>query len=493
MGKGFCEVNDRNWTRKEYNTWDDAFHGLCPAVRQQSVRVAAYTQVLFNQACADGFGQDTPKGKACIRGKYAELAYKCGLYHQLGKALVPPEYQLWQSDFTDEEQAVYRKYTTDGRTLVALLQERGHHAREKRTGAIIEKPTQNVSMLMLRESCQQHMERWDGSGYPDGCAADAISPIAQIVGLAKELDRLSAETKSENPFDEAYTALTAQVGKAWSPELIDVLKAARSKCRAVYNKYIHYTLTLPKTVPLVKKRPNRPMGLQYRPMVTGLEGQVPAYEAIPWFGGIADRPGETESAEEVADLLHRTELVEDVSFYFLYEAADALVRMQNCKLEMKGILVQMLPEFYRLGSKLQRFRQLFADQPIPSAQLMLTVPEQVVIGASKATQETLRRYLRNGICLVLDGYHPDAIPVETLEDIGFTHLRPAPELNLQQQTAQWITDLRNRGFTLLGGGADSHDAIAWLAACGVTCFSGSLSGIPVNEDEMIRDCLIREQ
>ena len=42
--------NEQNWKRKEYETWDEAFRGLAPAVRQQSVRVAAYTQALFVQA-----------------------------------------------------------------------------------------------------------------------------------------------------------------------------------------------------------------------------------------------------------------------------------------------------------------------------------------------------------------------------------------------------------------------------------------------------------
>ena len=38
-----------------------------------------------------------------MKGKYADLAYKCGMYHQLGKALVPPEYQIWNNGFTEEE------------------------------------------------------------------------------------------------------------------------------------------------------------------------------------------------------------------------------------------------------------------------------------------------------------------------------------------------------------------------------------------------------
>lgn len=38
---------EETWKRREYETWDEAFRGLAPAVRQQSVRVAAYTQALF--------------------------------------------------------------------------------------------------------------------------------------------------------------------------------------------------------------------------------------------------------------------------------------------------------------------------------------------------------------------------------------------------------------------------------------------------------------
>ena len=124
-------MKEQTWQRKEYETWDEAFRGLAPAVRQQSVRVADYTHALFVQACADKFAASTPEGQARIRGQYADLAYKCGLYHDLGKALVPPEYQILQKDFTQEELAVYRKYTTDGRALVANLQERSTRARSE--------------------------------------------------------------------------------------------------------------------------------------------------------------------------------------------------------------------------------------------------------------------------------------------------------------------------------------------------------------------------
>ena len=92
-------MKEQTWKRKEYDTWDEAFRALAPVIRQQSVRVASYAQVLFVQACASSYGTKTADGAERMNGKYAELAYKCGMYHQLGKSLVPEEYQVWQNDF----------------------------------------------------------------------------------------------------------------------------------------------------------------------------------------------------------------------------------------------------------------------------------------------------------------------------------------------------------------------------------------------------------
>lgn len=485
-------MSELKWKRKEYESWDEAFRGLAPAVRQQSVRVAAYTQALFMQACKTPFGAGGDY-TAQIRSQYSDLAYKCGLYHQLGKALVPPEYQIEQKDFTEEERAVYRKYTADGAQLVADLQARTGRVKERRVGRLFERRVQNIPQLMLQESCRQHMERFDGSGYPDGRRGEEISPIARLVGLAHELDRLSALTKSENPFDEAYTELNAAAGTLWQPELIDILNAAREKCREVYDKYIYYTLTLPQTIPLVDKRPERPFGLTFRPMLSDRDGTVAAYEAAPWFRLTAQPDGDTVTAEEQQELIRRAGLAGEIMNYLLYEAADALYRMQNCKLDCAGILLEALPDFYQQGSRLKNFQKLFDDQPIPREKLMLTIPEDVALKANKTVSEILERYLRNGIVLVVDGYHPDGLSAQRLREMGFTHLRVAPELYLRQTTANAMYELTKQGFTLIGGGADSEDLLAWQLASGVAFTGGTMTGVPVTEDELIRDALLKER
>lgn len=481
------------WKRKEYESWDEAFRGLTPVVRQQSVRVAAYTQTLFTVACKLHFCANTKEGEARMRGQYADLAYKCGMYHQLGKSLVPPEYQIYQSDFTEEEIAVYKKYTVDGRVLVATLQERGERSKEKRGIKLEEKSTNKIPWLMIREACEQHMERWDGSGFPDGKLGSDISPIAQIVGLAKELDRLASETKSETPFDVALESIYATSGTMWSPELINVLKAAEADCRVVYMKYVAYTMTLPKTVPLVEKREDRVMGLKYRPMISNEDGFIPMYEAVPWFGGIADQPGETEGIENLRELFKRTNLVEDISWYFLYEAADAILRMQNCKLRMDGILLNMIPEFFQLPTQLQRFNKLFSDQPIDKEKLVLVLPEETYKSLNKGSREILTRYIRHGVEIMLDNYHPGDISPEEIMSQGIMKIRIDPELYMKQETAAEMVRLRNMGFALFGGNADTGDRLMWLINGGVYASSGTMTGIPVNEDEMILYSLAREQ
>ncbi|MBQ4333664.1 MAG: EAL domain-containing protein [Clostridia bacterium] len=486
-------MEEQKWKREVYETWDAAFKALLPQVRQQSVRVAAYARELFVKACAQSFAKHTPEGQARIHGRYADAMYKCGMYHQLGKALVPPEYQQLQPDFTEEEQQLYRKYTTDGRILVAMLQVRSAKARFWKKDNFEEQPTENIPWLMIRESCEQHMERWDGSGYPAGRTGDEISAVAQIVGLAKELDTLASTTRSENPFDEAVEQLCAQSGTAWNPELIAVLKAAKDDCRAVYQKYIHYTLTLPKTIQLVERESDRVMGLSYRPMLDSLTGDVAAYEATPWFSGILGQPGEVERMADIAPMLRRTGLIGDVCFYLLYEAADTILRMRNCKIDVTTLLVQMPDEFYALGSKLKEFTQLFEDQPIEKENLLLTISESAVVSATKATLETIAKYRRNHISLVLDNFHPEAWAPERLKELGFTHLRLAPEVCMLEETANSAQALKTWGFTILGAGVDTPEMQSWLFANGAEWVSGPVTGPSVSEDELIRDGIVRRQ
>jgi EAL domain-containing protein (putative c-di-GMP-specific phosphodiesterase class I) len=453
------------WKKSEYSSWDDAFHGLVPSLRRASARIADYTQVLFKKALATPFGSGSVYTER-ICPEYEELAYKCGLYHQLGKAQFPPEYQIEQRDFSPEERAAFRLYTSDGRLLVANLQERGNRRWLPHKGSQAEKPTKNIPWLMIRESCSQHMERWDGSGYPAGLREDEISPIAQIVSLAHALDTLTSETVSEDAFGYAIQRLVSQAGTAFNPALIAVLEQAEPECKEIFEKYFFYSKAVPKTVPLVEKRSERPMGLHFR-AIPGQDGKTVAYEAEPWFRGIASQPEETAINAELCDMISRAELIQQVSEYFLYEAADLAQRLQNCKLDSRYVVLEMLPDFYSEQSRLSALTVLYSDQPAALGQLLLTVPESKVVSATSAEAEVLRGYLQSGVALLLDGFHPGNVSREALTEFGFTFLRCAPELSDDPTAKKALRELEDAGFM----------------------FIGSPQGDVIGEDELIRAAL----
>jgi len=484
---------DVTWTRKEYETWDEAFRALSPVIRQQSVRVASYTQALFVVACSTPFGKETAAGNEQMRPKYAELSYKCGMYHQLGKALVPREYQVWQNDFTEEEASVYKKYTTDGRRLVTRLQEKQQWTIAKRGKDVDNSKTLNIPWMMIRESCEHHMERFDGSGYPDGLCGNDISPIAQIVGLAKELDRITSTLKSEDPFAEAYEEIRSKAGTDFSEELIAVLEKAKSACREVYNKYINYTLTIPKTIPLVNKHRDRPMGPTIYNTFDPLENRIHSYEAIPWFKGIENDSESTETVHDVEPMLLRLDMLSKMAFFLLYEAADTVLRIETCKLPINAIVVEMFPSFYNNRSEIRNFESLFMDQPIDKTRLILTVPARVIAQADEQTLANVREYVDFGVSLMLDDWTPDLVSVDTAIEMGFVAIRPENSMFLKLDSAEVIKQLLKKGIDLYAKNVEDEDEKRWLVACGVKNISGPALSLPMTEDELIKDAILRER
>ena len=168
----------------------------------------------------------------------------------------------------------------------------------------------------------------------------------------------------------------------------------------------------------------------------------------------------------------RSGLRGDTAFYFLYEAADAVLRMENCELDLKGVLLNMLPGFYTLPSQLPRFGQLFADQPIDRRKLMLTISESQFLQLSKMQRDVLREYLQEGIVLVLGGFHGEKRVLQETWELGFRHYRFVPEPEESGRRAETAVQI------LLDGG------VVWENA--------PWQDQGISEDELIREQLKTE-
>ena len=87
------------------------------------------------------------------------------------------------------------------------------------------------------EIATSHHERWDGSGYPNGLAGEAIPLPARIMSVADVFDALVSERcyKKAMPPDKAFAIIEEERGKQFDPEIVDLLPALRPAFLDVMN------------------------------------------------------------------------------------------------------------------------------------------------------------------------------------------------------------------------------------------------------------------
>ncbi|WP_278248705.1 HD-GYP domain-containing protein [Chromobacterium violaceum] len=84
---------------------------------------------------------------------------------------------------------------------------------------------------LAAEIALRHHEKWDGSGYPDGLAGEAIPESARIVSLADVFDALTMRRpyKDAWPMKKALATLRQGSGVHFEPRLVEVFDAALPK------------------------------------------------------------------------------------------------------------------------------------------------------------------------------------------------------------------------------------------------------------------------
>ncbi len=139
--------------------------------------------------------------------------------HDMGKIAIPDAVLMKAGKLDEAEMAVMRRHPRIGHELLS-----GSQNRFIQVGA----------MIALR-----HHERYDGSGYPDGLAGEAIPLEARIVAVADVFDALI----SPRPYKEAWTVdaalayLYAQRGRLFDPDCVDALMRGRERLQLICEQY----------------------------------------------------------------------------------------------------------------------------------------------------------------------------------------------------------------------------------------------------------------
>jgi putative two-component system response regulator len=75
----------------------------------------------------------------------------------------------------------------------------------------------------VKQIARSHHERWDGTGYPDGLAGDAIPLAARIMALADVYDALISRRvyKEAYSHERACELIVAERGRHFDPRVVD--------------------------------------------------------------------------------------------------------------------------------------------------------------------------------------------------------------------------------------------------------------------------------
>jgi putative two-component system response regulator len=163
---------------------DEYLHGHCERLASLAVRVAELLG---------------------LRADEIETIRLGAILHDVGKIGIPDRVLLKPGPLDDEERRIVETHPEIGDKLLEPL--------DLLSGA--------------RPIVRHHHERWDGAGYPDGLAADAIPLGARIVSVADSVEVMSSRQLYRQPQtpDQIVEELLEWRGKQWDPQVVDLVLA----------------------------------------------------------------------------------------------------------------------------------------------------------------------------------------------------------------------------------------------------------------------------
>jgi putative two-component system response regulator len=159
-----------------------------------------------------------------VDGEFLRLLFETAPLHDIGKVAVPDSILLKPGRLTDTEMEVMRTHTVHG---AATLQTLVHNFPGARF------------LTMALEIARSHHERWDGTGYPDGLAGEAIPLAARVVAIADVYDALTSERvyKAAMPHDEAVQTILRNSGSHFDPRLVDAFRRCAGEFRQIASAF----------------------------------------------------------------------------------------------------------------------------------------------------------------------------------------------------------------------------------------------------------------
>ena len=160
-----------------------------------------------------------------LDSRTVELLFKSAPLHDIGKVGIPDAILLKPGRHDEAESVVMRTHAALGRDAIL--------------GAEEEDGQENSFLRVAREIAYGHHEKWDGSGYPDGLAGEAIPLSARLMAVADVYDALISRRvyKPAFPHEQAVAMILAGRGSHFDPDVVDCFAAIADDFKAIAARF----------------------------------------------------------------------------------------------------------------------------------------------------------------------------------------------------------------------------------------------------------------
>ena len=150
---------------------------------------------------------------------WAEDLLHAAPMHDVGKIGIPDAVLLKPGKLDADEWDIMRRHPRIGAEII------GEHA--------------SGVLRVAREIALTHHEKWDGSGYPEGLAGEAIPLASRIVAIADVFDALTTRRPYKDAWslETAFCHLRSEAGRHFDPALVEPFIALEPEIRAVRERW----------------------------------------------------------------------------------------------------------------------------------------------------------------------------------------------------------------------------------------------------------------
>ena len=165
--------------------------------------------------------QHHPRFAAELTDENIELLYKSAPLHDIGKVGIPDRILLKPGKLDRDEFEIMKLHSVYGRDTIMLV--------EKHLGG------SNSFLMFARQIAHSHQEKWDGSGYPDNLAGDAIPLAARLMAVADVYDALISRRVYKPPFSHQEALEIMKKGRAshFDPDICDAFFEIEQRFAAI--------------------------------------------------------------------------------------------------------------------------------------------------------------------------------------------------------------------------------------------------------------------